>query len=274
MSSEIQFTKEAKARIMGIILGDGHISKHGEIVLKHSWKQLDYLLFKMNYLRGLGISMSDPRTEIANLSNGKSYTCYSSKSKSMDVLKKLRKKMYPYGKKTIRSTIVENMNAFDLAILILDDGSVQQGSSSGVGKYNGIRIATECFDKNEHEILCKYLRYNFGLQPQINYKKGNPYIYFNLIDSVKIVQICKPSFVKIGQLSYKWRAFDISDEVTRVPEGSESLTDREIITRLFLKHMLNTESDKNSDREIILKYYDTMATFEQAIKTSRTRLGV
>lgn len=270
--------KTIKQRIIGFVLGDGYLSKvqrngNSRLVLHHSVNQKEYLNFKIKLLKELGFEMTIPKIQYSTLSNGKEYATLHSESKYLPIFKSVREKVYPYGRKTIRSTVIENINEVDLALWFLDDGGIQRGSSSGVGKNNGLRLSTECFDKNEHEIMQKYLKRNFGLTAYVNYKKGQPYLYFNIIDSMILIHKCREILLQVPSMYYKWQSLDIIGAITGAPDNSESLTDREKATRLFIRYLVFDESENNPDNEV-LDYYETFETFKQAIKTSRTKLGV
>jgi len=280
MNPEVTLTQEQRQRILGILIGDGFVSKArhsiggSQIVLRHSTKQLEYLKYKIHLLENIGIRMSEPKKWTTKLANGKTYSVYQSQSNFLKCLERIRRMLYPYGKKTIRTSIVQNMTCENLAILVLDDGSIQQSSSSGVPKYSGIRIATDCFSIPEHEVLIKHLRKRFGIVANINYKKQKPYLYIGIIDSFRLVAICKEVLMKIPSLAYKWRAFYINSTETRVLSNSESLSDREIVTRLFLLHILQPNMDRNLNREVILKYYASIENFNRALRISKARLRV
>lgn len=280
MNPEVTLSRSQQARIIGIVLGDGYLSKprnpgSSQLVLQHSAKQLEYLQYKVELLRSFGIKMSEPKRYITRLDNGKSYPMYRSQSSFLKVLAKLRKRIYPKGRKTLRMPILSNIRYEDLVHIILDDGSIQRASNKGVPKYSGINIAFTCYSEPELQIFRKALRKHLGIDSTMHYKKGKPYVYINMLNCAKLVHNSIEVLDKIPTLRYKWQAFRIHiDETPRVLHNSETISSRELATRLMVKYHLFPHSDKKLDIEVINILYGNIDNFERAIRISRESLRV
>lgn len=116
-------TDTEKSFLYACCWGDAAIAKSGVLLVRHSAKQKEYMEWKIKTL--CHILKCDYWIEsYFAICNGKQYPAYRWHSPVSDVLKSIRKELYPEGKKKITKTFLSNLDAKSLAILYMDDGSL------------------------------------------------------------------------------------------------------------------------------------------------------
>lgn len=211
-------SSEIKGAIIGMLMGDGFIQNTGSnsrIGINHCEKQVDYLNFKMHIINQ--VTGSDPivypRKTFLKKTN-KIYKGFGLQSKSLPYFKKIRKLIYDKnGKKYITRKTLNKLTVLGLAIWYMDDGYLSiQMKKSRKNYYNNeeryvyecpkvssrkIKIATHCFNEDEHNIIKKYFIEKWGIDIVIYSpnKKNNTNqraIYMNATNSNKFIDIIKP----------------------------------------------------------------------------------
>lgn len=195
-------TGRQKEIVIGTVLGDGCIAKHGKLsrlVLGQCEKQKNFLYWKANEL---GISKVQVREGSGFNSNSVMYCCNSYTHSEYEMF---RKKFYRNNKKIIPNDIVNYMTPLSLAVWIMDDGSL-------CSPFN-IRISTDCFSYQEHLILKDMLKIKFDLNVKIcEYsRRGHKYNYlsFNKRNSLKLEEIIKPHILDC--MKYKLPSSRLND---------------------------------------------------------------
>lgn len=98
------------------------------------------------------------------------------------------KKGYKTGRKVVPKCLMEDLDAFGLAVWIMDDGS-----------YNGskIDISTYSFNLSEIKFLCKILKDKFGILMNYYSDRDKGYrMYCNMKETQKLIQTIKPYIIK------------------------------------------------------------------------------
>lgn len=111
--------REVEIRIAALVLGDGHITKNGKLTIKHSISQEGYLDSKASELRGLGFRVSIRR--VAPSGYGKQ-ECVRADTNVDPLLRKMRERFYPYGRKTAPADYISKFGWPEWAIVFQDDG--------------------------------------------------------------------------------------------------------------------------------------------------------
>lgn len=152
-----------KQFIIGSILGDGSIESSGRLTFGHSEKQLDYLKWKLGFLKSYSLSNGTITkcTQVSTRYKSGECTSYHSKSKTHSYFKDLRKTFYS-ERKNIEKDLIKEMNEFGLAIWYMDDGGICTRS---------YQINSQSFTNNEVEFLIKILKTNFNIEA--SYDKNN-----------------------------------------------------------------------------------------------------
>ena len=155
-------TKQAQAVLIGLILGDGYLSKPvgkkkstSYLDLKYDEKYLEYLVWIHNELKELNPS------EIKKKKGFHQYRFYTKTSEDIGFLRDI---FYPNGIKIIPSDIVEYLKEpITLAIWYQDDGTLDYRD-----KYHANSLfATHCFSKEECVLLASALRKIYNLDVRV-----------------------------------------------------------------------------------------------------------
>lgn len=172
-----ELTQEGKSLLTAIVLGDGCLRKPhpqtGSVQLEigHSIKQEDYCIWKRDLVFDICGGLKPPKIgykKVILKSNNKEYeTCRFTKIHEYFI--HLRNKMYSNGRKIVSEEILNSLTLQGIAIWYMDDGSLyttlnETGNKSI--KFD-LRFATDCFNKEEHDLLEQY----FNDKLNINFRK-------------------------------------------------------------------------------------------------------
>lgn len=150
-----------QALLVGLILGDGHLSKpYGNLTrsaldLKYDEKYLPYLEWVHTHLQELYPSP---------IRKKKGFHQYRFYTKRREDIGALRQIFYPGGIKSIPSDVEEYLtDPLTLAVWYQDDGTLDYRR----GYHANALFATHCFRKDECELLVQALRTNFDLDIRV-----------------------------------------------------------------------------------------------------------
>ncbi len=154
--------KEQREMIIGTLLGDGCIAPHGRknksyrLIIGHSEKQKDLVLYKKSILGNLvnKINIKEDKR--------KNSIMHSFNTVTHNELKFFYDLFYENGKKVIKDELSNYLTPRSLAFWIMDDGSVGK-------KQNKItlRLHTECFTEEENIKLQTFLKVCFGIRSKV-----------------------------------------------------------------------------------------------------------
>lgn len=141
---------------IGSLLGDGYLDQTTRgyaLRIHHCLKQSEYVNYKYSF--------------VSNLVNSKpkrSKNAYYFRSVSHPIFTKLHNLFYSNKLKIVpKDFLLDNFDAFALAIWIMDDGAKDK---------NQLRINTQSFSLNENMWLSEFLQAKFGIKTSINLDKG------------------------------------------------------------------------------------------------------
>jgi len=147
--------------ILGCLLGDSSVNKHGVFVSVGSLRYKDYTIYKQRVLGGrLEKSYSGYKKAYSNLRLVHGVTEQS---------KYLRELLYIDGKKTVKN-IINKIDARSLAFWFMDDGSWNGYGSSF--------LHTEGFSYSDQELIQQQLKSKFDLDTEIKQRSRKPDLYF------------------------------------------------------------------------------------------------
>ncbi len=193
-------TLEQLSIIFGSLLGDatlscGPRSKHFAYKEHFSEKQREYRLWKQQKLANLGFHIT------------KSHHLY---SYSHPFFTELYSHFFRRGKKVIPSSLLPQMtHPLFLATLYMDDGSLlitTRQTNSSIFIHPSIVIYSQCFTKEENELLRKHLNETFGTNFVLTSRPdGHGYILkVNKEHEVRhLLQIIQPFAVEVPSMFYK-----------------------------------------------------------------------
>lgn len=195
----MKLSKQQKAILAGIVLGDGYIQATGKrnarLRLEHGADQKGYLVWKMNQFPRL-FQGKPVYLERMHPGSGKTYSYWRIQSNSNPELGKWRQMFYPDGKKHIPESLALILNyPQGLAVWYMDDGYYDprdKGSFLYLGKVT----------KHEAEIACETIESNFAIAPRVYDKKLKGFaLYFPVAETKKLHKVIEKYIVP--SLSYK-----------------------------------------------------------------------
>lgn len=185
----VNFTKEQIAILIGLVLGDAFLqktgSKNARLRLEHSYKQKDYLIWKIKKFPRL--FQGEPKyLERLHPISGRVYKYWRAQSNSTPVLGKWQMLFYPEGKKIVPENIGNLLNSpLSLAVWYMDDGyyyNRDKVSYLYLGRVN----------KKEAIWVRDALENNFHIVSKVLDKKNKGFvIYFSPKETLKLHRIIK-----------------------------------------------------------------------------------
>lgn len=222
-----QLSQEEKSLLLAICIGDGNLhkphpaTKSVQLEIGHSIKQLEYCKYKRDLIhRILGEDTRCPKifTRTVKYINKEYETCRF--FKTCDYFIYLRNLLYPYGRKRMTMEILNMLTLQGIAIWYMDDGSCyfKKSEKDGHSICIDLRIATDCFTSEEHDIIVKYFREKWGINFYKFYSKSRKRycIRANKQAAIKFIQLIKPYV--IPSMQYK---IDIKLQECETPNGED-----------------------------------------------------
>ena len=185
--------------LVGSLLGDCHgerLSIGGvRFKFKQSVKHKDYLFWLFDFFNNRGYCSNNLPVKLKQNLGDKFHEFYQFSTYAYSSWLDIYKLFYNSRKiKVIPSNIVEFLTPLALAIWIMDDGTF---------KYPGVRIATNCFNKQEVELLVKALEIKFNIKSTLHKNNGNYQLYIkkesmSLLKKLVLPYIVPSMFYKLG----------------------------------------------------------------------------
>jgi hypothetical protein len=208
---------EFKAAVIGMILGDGHLTRidrsflttgtkghykntngqNSAVMINHDIKQKEYMLWKKKILEEL----TEVTYSEGTRKDGHHHVHI--RTRNHPFYTKLRKRFYYSGRKTTDSHLIRALDDRGLAIWFMDDGCLSETDHS----YSYL-IATSNFNLTEHELIVRELYKRFGIEWRINnHAKGKAGQLYRLrlrnADTDKFANIISPFINQINCMKYK-----------------------------------------------------------------------
>jgi len=208
--------QELKSAIIGMVIGDGCLSKkikndknNAYFQMKHCAKQYDYMLWKQKIINQLTKSVITPNNSSGGFSKDKIYEGYHLGSRVHPQLTALYNRFYMYEKKSLDEYLLKMITPLALAIIYMDDGTLGAAYPEyWVKEAFFLRLCN--FDYANLFLLKKSLKIKFDLDWNINRHsagKNNKKIYYQLRLLTKhnqmFVDIVKPYIETVPSMLYK-----------------------------------------------------------------------
>lgn len=191
-------TEIRKQIIYAMLLGDSYIQPTGKLNARlrfeHSFNQFDYLVWKAKFFRTKFLGQPKILSRF-NPKFGKTYKYVRWQSSSCLEFGEARRLFYEANKKIIPNNI-DSLITLPIAVAIwfMDDGYLYRKDKLA---YIYLPKVTDF----QQLLLLKMLKQNFQLLPVVKTKKGNAFLFFNVVETKKLLNIIKP-FVP-SCMSYK-----------------------------------------------------------------------
>lgn len=184
--------------IIGTVLGDGCIpklnkgAKNYRWTCGHSWKQQEYLQWKVHFLENFDLHTGSITKVVSNNSRYKEpCVSYHTKSKSSIIFNYYRNLFYRDNVKSVPESIIITPNI--LTILYMDDGHLLKVSN----KTEKAIFNLHSFSNNERDFMCYQLQENFGIIATSRHNNGEVAI------SAKSMEIFKSVVNPLPLFNYK-----------------------------------------------------------------------
>ncbi|MFH1645989.1 MAG: hypothetical protein ABIB11_06170 [Candidatus Omnitrophota bacterium] len=222
--------------LIACVLGDGCLVQHAKqgtnwLKLIQSPVQRDYLMWKVgliestSFVKGKRFTI---RFRTDRHSNGKIYPAITANMYGVKYFRVLRKWIYPEGKKTVRNVLQYLSLPISLAIMFMDDGSVNRRfrkhkDGSKFFLKPSMRLAL-CRELDDCAAFLAWMLERFGIEgyPMRHSRKDAPQTYyvlnFNAANTRKIWEIIGPFAAGLQSMSKKFDlCFNVLPQVARVP---------------------------------------------------------
>jgi hypothetical protein len=147
------FNEDQIYTILGIVAGDGSISKTGQFSTAHGPYQIEYMNYIQSILGGNVLEKLNKRNKLD------SFLSLQTNAQT----KYLRELFYVNGKKTIKN-VLQYMNEISLAFWYMDDGYLHGKSGAG--------LCTESFSLEDVELIQKWLLEKFEIETTSQTSQG------------------------------------------------------------------------------------------------------
>lgn len=184
----MEYPKSKTGILVGILLGDGYISKDGRLEIGHSINQKEYLLYKKDRLKFL-IYTSYREREVGE---NKQFIQCSIRSGASNYLKLMRKIWYKPNKQ-LSEKMIYKINEEGLCYWYLDDGSLvfQRNKEGKIDSRKGY-LNTQGFTYKENLLLQKMLLEKFNIKTLIHKDRNYYRLYLNSVELKKLIKIIFP----------------------------------------------------------------------------------
>lgn len=213
MKNNQELSKEDKGLLFALSLGDGCLRKPhpqtGSVQLEigHSTKQEEYCVWKRDLVYSICGGTKEPkigyRTIKLKNSDNEYYACRFTKIHEYFI--HLRKKLYPNGRKIITRELLDMLDLQGIAIWFMDDGSCYKKDNEAGTKsiMFDLRIGTDCFTKEENELIVEYFKEVWDISFYVYYKKkeNSWIIRARKNAALAFIELIKPYI--IPSMSYK-----------------------------------------------------------------------
>jgi len=185
-------TSRQRQILVGTLLGDGCLAKHGRfhrLFVKHQISQRKLAEFKRDAFDDfvtMRIHEFDQRL------GGQRYPCVQFVTRTAAVFSEWHARFYDGRRKRVPSDIAAMLTPLSMAVWYMDDGGAD---------YAGLDLQTHSFEPEETEHLVAALAQRFGIQARTRANKGRRIIYIPASEVGALRSVVEPHMVP--ELRYK-----------------------------------------------------------------------
>lgn len=198
-------TKDDKAILIALAIGDGYIDKNGCIHIEHSQNQEEYVQWKHEFLSRVCKTKRTTKIYKRQRLDKRTNKVYYQVSchKQHKYFRVVRKWLYK-PEKTYSRYILNKLTPAALAVWFMDDGNLRKNISKKTGKISSIQVSlyTHC-SKDQAELVRDYFLEVYGIEFKIYlHNKTQYYLCANTENGNKFLSIIRP-YVNIPSMRYK-----------------------------------------------------------------------
>lgn len=210
----MRLSKIDRDLLIAMSIGDGCVTKTGQLMMNHCEAQEEYLRYKANLIKK--VLHSDVRkSKSYHKQCKKDIVQFHLVTRRVKFLKILRKVLYPNNQKTLTIKLLNRLSEQGLAIWWMDDGNRNVQHRDGKVKYIMYRLYT-CVSKELNQEILNWFKIRWNLNGYIA-KHGNQYIIcFGTSEGKKLSNIIRPYIIDCMQ--YKISPVEISGEISKCKE--------------------------------------------------------
>ncbi len=199
-------TKHGRLLVLSMLIGDGCLEKEGRLHVLHCKDQLPYLQWKKSLLEANGIEVN-PIHYRKNILNNIEYGAYYFRTKHYKFMDKYRSIIYNPIKKYWFKSYLNNLTPESIAIWYMDDGHIHIDKySSSTLRNQSVELSTY-LNYDETLILIDYFKnkWNIEFKPMKDTGRNDNryYIYTNVTNCHKFLDIVRPTVSKVSSMIYK-----------------------------------------------------------------------
>jgi recombination protein RecA len=205
----LDLNERQQAILVGTLLGDGCLAKHGNyhrLHIKHKLAQVTLAELKRE---AFGDFVTMPLHQFDQQLQGRAYPCVQFATRTSPIFTEWHRRFYLGRRKIVPEDIATCLSPLSLAVWFMDDGAAD---------YAGLTIQTHNFLTEEVELLRSLLGEMFGLKVSSRSNKGKRILYLKASSLERFETIVGPHL--LPDLSYKLvpRRFRNPVETTRWPQ--------------------------------------------------------
>ncbi len=198
-----KINKESRNLLIGLLLGDGTISKNYVFKLSHCEQQRDYLEWKIKLLGNNGIRANGVKEYISTCGYNSGKKVLYTQLSIIPFIKVLRRVFYRPKKILGNRKLLNRLSAQEIAIWYMDDGCINIRKSKN--KIHGfyIRIAT-CLPEKELQVIIDYFKEVWNISfYKISEGKGTYSLCCGTKEGIKFINIVKPYVQQVPSMIHK-----------------------------------------------------------------------
>lgn len=208
-----KINKKSRNLLIALLLGDGTISNNNVFKIAHSYKQKEYLEWKIQQLKDNGIRNNGIKPYISKSGYNVGEPVVYTQLNILPFIKVLRRVMYKNGKVKGNRKLLNRLDAKGIAIWYMDDGhiNIRRTNNKIHGFY--IKIST-CVSKEQAQVIIDYFSEVWNVK-FYTYHEGKNKDSYSLCcgtkEGIKFINIIKPYVEQVPSMLYKIQ-FDLSQK--------------------------------------------------------------
>lgn len=187
----VELSNSQKQLLIGSVLGDGSIAKHGAYSCSHGTKQKGYHRHKTEVLSTIHSGKVQHATHKAQGTDGKHFESLHFTTGCNEFCSGLREIYYPAGKKIFPlKFLMEHMKKEALAYWYMDDGSIRSDKRTSL-------LHTYGYSCLNNILMKELFAVKFGLATSLHWdKSSNGYFhYFSTAETPKLFTLIRPYII-------------------------------------------------------------------------------